>query len=73
MLMKISFFRTLFVFCLGVVETTFASPDTVDSTFAGSAGQIFDPTQFGGVASSIVQSDGKVIFGSNEMGGTVNG
>jgi uncharacterized delta-60 repeat protein len=41
--------------------------------FAGSAGQIFDSTDFGGIASSIVQPDGKVIFGSNEMSATVPG
>lgn len=51
----------------------FAAPDTVDTTFATSAGQVFDSAQFGGVASSIVQPDGKVIFGTNEMPGSIGG
>ena len=50
-----------------------AAPDSVDTTFAASAGQVFDATEYGGVASVIVQPDGKVIFGSNEMPGTVGG
>ncbi len=50
-----------------------AAPDTVDATFAGSAGQVFPSDQIGGIASSIVQPDGKVIFGSNEMPAIVNG
>ena len=44
-----------------------AAPDTVDTTFAASAGQAFDKTDFGGVASVLVQPDGKILFGSNEM------
>lgn len=50
-----------------------AAPDTVDQPFAMTAGQVFAPDQFGGVSSSIVQPDGKVIFGSNEMQATVGG
>ena len=50
-----------------------AAPDTVDTGFAGSAGQIFDPSSFGGISSSLVLRDGRVLFGSNEMPGTVNG
>ncbi|YCM42804.1 Calx-beta domain-containing protein [Verrucomicrobiaceae bacterium 227] len=58
---------------LASISTLLAAPDTVDQTFADSAGQVFDPTQYGGIASSIVQADGKVIFGSNEMAATVDG
>lgn len=61
---------TLFLASLSVLS---AAPDTVDSPFASSAGQVFDSTQYGGVASSIVQADGKVIFGTNEMPATVGG
>ncbi|WP_193212491.1 Calx-beta domain-containing protein [Luteolibacter marinus] len=56
-----------------LLSTLHAAPDTVDTAFAASAGQAFDATQYGGVASVIVQSDGKVIFGSNEMPGTAGG
>ncbi len=50
-----------------------AAPDTVDATFAASAGQIFDASHYGGIASILVQPDGKIVFGSNEMPGTVDG
>ena len=50
-----------------------AAPDTVDQNFADTAGQVFASDQIGGIASSIVQPDGKVIFGSNEMPGMVGG
>lgn len=50
-----------------------AAPDTVDAAFAASAGQVFLPNHYGGVASVLVQPDGKILFGSNEMPGTVNG
>ncbi|GAA5482805.1 immunoglobulin domain-containing protein [Haloferula sargassicola] len=50
-----------------------AAPDTVDPTFAASAGQVFDAGSYGGVASVLVQPDGKILFGSNEMPGTVGG
>ncbi len=50
-----------------------AAPDTVDQNFANTAGQVFEPQRYGGVASVIIQPDGKILFGSNEMPGTVNG
>ncbi|MCU0781070.1 MAG: hypothetical protein MUF04_08215, partial [Akkermansiaceae bacterium] len=49
------------------------APDTVDGVFAGSAGQVFQPNAYGGIASVLVQPDGKILFGSNEMPGTVGG
>ena len=56
-----------------LVSSLHAAPDSVDTTFAASAGQVFDTTQYGGVASVIVQTDGRVIFGSNEMPGAAGG
>lgn len=50
-----------------------AAPNTVDANFANTAGQVFQPNHYGGVASVLVQPDGKIIVGSNEMPGTVNG
>jgi len=47
-----------------------AAPDTLDAAFVASAGQVFLPNHYGGVASVLVQPD---VFGSNEMRGTVNG
>ncbi|MDQ8209517.1 immunoglobulin domain-containing protein [Coraliomargarita sp. SDUM461003] len=44
-----------------------AAPDTVDTAFANTAGQFFEPAEYGGVASVLVQPDGKILFGSNEM------
>ncbi|MEM9080558.1 MAG: Calx-beta domain-containing protein, partial [Verrucomicrobiota bacterium] len=44
-----------------------AAPDTVDPTFAASAGQFFDASDFGTISSVLVQPDGKILFGSNEM------
>jgi uncharacterized delta-60 repeat protein len=49
------------------------APDTVDPNFASTAGQVFDPSDFGGISSVLVQPDGRILFGSNEMsahGGT---
>jgi len=60
----------LITFSLSTLPT-FAAPDTVDTQFAGSAGQVFDKTVYGGVASTLVQPDGKILFGSNEMAATV--
>ena len=56
-----------------VSTAALAAPDSVDTTFAASAGQVFDATEYGGIASVLVQPDGKIVFGSNEMPGTVNG
>ncbi|MES2475331.1 MAG: immunoglobulin domain-containing protein [Verrucomicrobiota bacterium] len=50
-----------------------AAPDTVDANFAATAGQVFLPNHYGGVASVLVQPDGKILFGSNEMPGMVGG
>ena len=70
--MKFPFAVHLFsAFSLAGILT--AAPDTVDQNFADTAGQVFPSNQIGGIASSIVQPDGKVIFGSNEMPGTVGG
>jgi uncharacterized delta-60 repeat protein len=46
-----------------------AAPDTVDTAFAGTAGQVYrnSPNDFGSVASILVQPDGKILVGSNEM------
>lgn len=44
-----------------------AAPDTVDTAFAATAGQFFDANDFGGISSVLVQPDGKILFGSNEM------
>ncbi|MBT63012.1 MAG: hypothetical protein CML13_07350 [Puniceicoccaceae bacterium] len=44
-----------------------AAPDTVDAVFANSAGQVFEAAEYGGIASVLVQPDGKILFGSNEM------
>jgi len=56
------------------IQLLSAAPDTVDTTFAASAGQFFDASDYGGIASVLVQPDGKIVFGSNEMsanGGTL--
>ncbi|MDA7881804.1 hypothetical protein N9A94_05815 [Akkermansiaceae bacterium] len=50
-----------------------AAPDTVDTTFAATAGQVFDAGAYGGISSIYVQPDGKILFGSNEMPGDVGG
>lgn len=44
-----------------------AAPDTVDSSFTDNAGAYYDASDFGGVASLLVQPDGKLLAGSNEM------
>ncbi len=62
-----------FALASALLATLHAAPDTVDAGFAASAGQVFDPTSYGGVSSVLVQPDGKVLFGSNEMPGTVAG
>ncbi|MDP0491974.1 MAG: immunoglobulin domain-containing protein [Verrucomicrobiota bacterium JB023] len=49
------------------VSSLLAAPDTVDPTFQANAGTYFDADSFGGISSSLVQPDGKIIFGSNEM------
>lgn len=51
----------------------YSAPDTVDTTFASTAGQIFDESAFGGISSSLIQPDGKILFGSNEMPALVGG
>ena len=50
-----------------------AAPDTVDENFAATAGHVFDPAAPGGVSSVLVQPDGKILFGSNEMPGLLGG
>lgn len=50
-----------------------AAPDDVDNTFANTAGQVFDPADFGSISSILIQQDGKIVFGSNEMQATVDG
>ncbi|WP_200390488.1 immunoglobulin domain-containing protein [Roseibacillus ishigakijimensis] len=44
-----------------------AAPDSVDPAFAASAGSFYEASEFGGVASTLVQPDGKLLIGSNEM------
>ena len=51
-----------------------AAPDTVDASFAATAGAYYDANQYGGAASMWIQPDGKLLLGSNEMsalGGTI--
>lgn len=51
-----------------------AAPDTVDTSFTNNAGVYYDANDFGGVASMLVQPDGKLLVGSNWMsavGGTI--
>lgn len=68
--MKSFHYLAAMVLALRIVH---AAPDTVDTNFANTAGQVFQPNHYGGVASVLVQPDGKIIVGSNEMPGTVNG
>lgn len=65
--------RKLLALAAFALAATFlhAAPDTVDLNFAGSAGQVFRPDNYGGIASMLVQPDGKILFGSNEMAGIV--
>ncbi|MCB1130742.1 MAG: hypothetical protein KDN05_06400, partial [Verrucomicrobiae bacterium] len=66
--------RSLFLATvLSVTSPLHAAPDTVDPVFAGSAGQVFTSAEYGGGASVLVQPDGKILFGSNEMAATVGG
>ncbi len=58
---------------LATFLTLHAAPDTVDPIFAASAGHVFDPAASGGVSSILVQPDGKILFGSNEMPGDFSG
>lgn len=64
-------FRRLVLAFSATLSCLQAAPDTVDSTFAGSAGQLFEPDNYGGVSSVHVQPDGKILFGSNEMAATL--
>jgi uncharacterized delta-60 repeat protein len=67
--------KTILLSLLGfaVSSALSAAPATVDPAFASTAGQVFAANQYGGVASVLVQPDGKILFGSNEMAATVNG
>lgn len=51
-----------------------AAPDSVDGAFAASAGQVYrnDVNDYGGVASLLIQPDGKILVGSNEMASNLN-
>ncbi|WPJ98102.1 immunoglobulin domain-containing protein [Coraliomargarita algicola] len=68
-------FTAVSLFATASLPTTAlqAAPDTVDPIFAASAGHVFDPAETGGVSSVLVQPDGKVLFGSNEMVGNFGG
>lgn len=52
--------------CL-LFSSLFAAPDTPDATFTGNAGLLYNANTTGGVASVLVQPDGKILVGSNEM------
>src|SRR5690606_17766483 len=62
-----AFFAAVSLFVIS--STLPAAPDTVDPVFAGTAGLIYgdDEGDFGSVASILVQPDGKILVGSNEM------
>ncbi|BDS08325.1 hypothetical protein NT6N_33650 [Oceaniferula spumae] len=44
-----------------------AAPDTPDPTFTANAGLLYNENTTGGVASVLVQPNGKILVGSNEM------
>ncbi|MGJ8725612.1 MAG: immunoglobulin domain-containing protein [Roseibacillus sp.] len=58
--------KTLFALALACSSLA-AAPDTVDLSFTDNAGAYYDANSFGGVASLLVQPDGKLLVGSNWM------
>ncbi len=49
-----------------------AEATPVDGDFAATAGKVFEPRAIGGISSVLVQPDGKILFGSNEMPGVIH-
>lgn len=60
---------------LAILTTATAAPDTVDTAFASTAGTVYGDQEgdFGSVASLLIQPDGKILVGSNEMATTLGG
>ena len=59
--------------CSLFLHNASAAPDSVDTGFASGAGSVFDATDFGSISSILIQDDGKIVFGSNEMAATIGG
>jgi uncharacterized delta-60 repeat protein len=60
---------------LAILTTATAAPDTVDTAFVSTAGTVYGDQEgdFGSVASLLIQPDGKILVGSNEMATTLGG
>ncbi|MCC5841134.1 MAG: immunoglobulin domain-containing protein [Opitutales bacterium] len=61
------------IFFLAILNKAPAAPDSVETAFAGTAGTVYGDAEgdFGSVASILVQPDGKILVGSNEMATTL--